>query len=650
MKRRYVKKNKLVKKIKTLYKSVFKTYLRFYKKTKRKFKKVDYDYVLARTAFVSLVVIIWFSGPSFIGITTSYYNDVETSHNNLQAGVVDIEVLNGDLDTLESSLSFGSGTTTKKQIQVQGGPQSSPFIYHASTTDVLGDLSFCNDLSLDISLNGNPWQVGSTTTFVSATTTLISTSTPDLWDITFNTLSASSTPNSVCTFNFTYNAVQNSDPVLGGGFVDSEVASTTIYSWGLRINKVYYDVDSPKRGTDKTNEWVEIYNQTDTDIDMTGWKICDNTSCDTIPTSDPIPAKGFAVITPDKSTWDYWQRADGVVSIVLGNLIGNGLANTADMLVLKRPDGMIIDQMNWGTPDTTWVNYKDNLWNPGALDVPKGSTLGRKPNGYDTNSPSDFVKLSPPVLNLIYPDQSGTLTWYWTYNYNITWTATNPNGNDSDLLIDLAFIKDTDGSSSPTPLDEEVSIGKRLSNTGSYNWQVPSGFLGYIWLKIVAFGPENPMLNTKMNSGKIYDPAPMQILLTKPEEDNSLEQITGALTPVEEETPKDSEDDLPKVEESENAVPEESIETKEVSLAPEEVLKPESSPDEPKPEGSSEEQPLVSPKELAPEPLPEDLDKTVTEVKEESNDDKVIISPETEPLVLPEAEPEPVVDNPAETQ
>lgn len=544
----------------------------------------DYVAVLSKAAAVSFVAVVSFFGMNHIGVTSSYYNDKETSQNILQAGVVDIELINGGFETLESYLNFGSGQTLQKQIKVLGGPQSNPFLYSATTTNIAGDLSFCQEIGFDVDLNESlAWQTGVLESFVSATTTLYATSTGDNWNINFNLPASSSTPNSVCSFDFVYNAVQYPEPIGEWGFVDSEIAATTIYSWGLRINKVYYDVASD-RGAEGKNEWVEIYNQTDTDIDMTGWGICDADTCDTVPSSDPIPAKGFAVITPDESTWDYWQRENGVVSILLDDSrIGSGLNNDADMLVLKRPDGMIIDQMNWGTPVTTWTKYNDNLWNSGAVDVSEGSTLGRKPNGFDTNQASDFVKLSPPLLSLIYPDQSGILTWHWTYDYDIEWNARNPNGEDEDLSINLSYVQDTDGDQSLSLVDGEFIIGKNILNTGIFNWTVPSGFTGYIWLKIAAFSPENPILNTSLISGKVYSPAPAKILVTEPEEPV---EILGALTLAPLEDEEIIEDKEPSASGSieevpiETKEPEEQVEqTGEVVVEVEEAILPEPAED-----------------------------------------------------------------------
>ncbi|MBI5079492.1 lamin tail domain-containing protein [Candidatus Wolfebacteria bacterium] len=280
------------------------------------------------------------------------------------------------------------------------------------------------------------------------------------------------------------------------------------------INKVYYDT-APGKGLEGDNEWIELYNKTDEPVDVSGWTVCDNTSCDVLPPSPGIPAKGFAVITGATTTWDYWHIPAGIIKIVLADgKIGNGLNNDADMLSLTSSDGAVMDRMNYGVPDPGWNYYNAlNVWNPGAVDVPEGGALSRSPTGYDTNQPSDFVGLFPPEVDLIYPDEAGSYTWYWTYNYDIKWAATNPNGDNNDLKINLYWIKDDDGSKTITEGDTTNLIVEGTENDGIYNWTVPSGFLGYIWIKIVAVGPENPMLNDISISGDIWDPPTPERLL-----------------------------------------------------------------------------------------------------------------------------------------
>jgi len=157
----------------------------------------------------------------------------------------------------------------------------------------------------------------------------------------------------------------------------------------LVINEVYYDVASGK-GIETDNEWVEIYNPTDGAIDISGWKICDNTYCDTIPSSAPIPANGFAVITARSTTWGFWLSIPSeVVKIILDNDIGNGLHNDNDRVILKRADDTEVDVMSYG--DDTYA------FSPACPDVTEGHSWERSPAGKDTDTAGDFVDRSIPT-------------------------------------------------------------------------------------------------------------------------------------------------------------------------------------------------------------------------------------------------------------
>lgn len=574
---------------------------------------------------VALTVILVLGVASFgrLGITNAFYNDSEaSSDNSFITGSLDFLITDSGFETTEPTLSFNSGTTTTKTIGVSLETNSNPIKYQASTTNVSGDIPFCDAIDLDASLDGQSQFIGSLTDFVSPATTTASS-----WKYDFSISPSASFYNNICTFNFEYSGRQTAphNEYEDGGYYDVETATSTIYSWGFRINKVYYDVASD-RGVEPANEWVEIYNQTDQPIDIADWQICDNTGCDTFASTSPImiPAKGFAVITASSTTWDYWEIANGVVPIVLDSRIGNGLSNDGDRLILKRPDGVVMDEMAWGN-DTS-------IWDPASLDVPEGHTLGRRPNGYDTNQASDFVDLAPPVLNLINPDQSGLLTWYWTYNYNILWTAVNLNGPDSALKINLSYLKDTDGSNTMTPSDESVVIASDLENTGSYSWDLPSGFLGYIWVKITAFGPENPMLNTFMISGKIYDPFLVDTFLLDLR-DEPEEEVLGAMTPA---LPEDMvEDEVVIAEDSPITVPQEEAETV-ATTTPEMVVEPavEST------EISSEvtEEPIIEEEPIITEESVVEPEPVTPAIETES----VTVNP-PDPVEMKEPEPEPVV-------
>jgi hypothetical protein len=462
-----------------------------------------------------LIVGLNWTGLSAVGNTVAMFNDVESSVENvLEAGVIDFTLNDNGFDPLKSAVSMGPGDITRKIIDVVPDVLSNPLQYYASSTNFSGDDVFCEGLNVDLKFDDGT-KYGGDTFYSSSLLGFKTTATTSLdsWMYEFGA-GAQNFQNKVCEFDVDYNGWQTRHeyPTYEqGGFSDTEKIKNKISSWGFRINKVYYDV-VPDRGSEGDNEWVEIYNQTNIDLDISGWEICDNSSCDVLPQTAPIPAFGFGVITASTTTWGFWNIPNNIRKIVLsdGN-IGNRLGNSEDMLVLKRPDGVIVDQMNWGVPNTSWNNHNDELWNPGVVDVTEGNTLARVPSGYDTDQPSDWKELTPPEVDLIYPDEAGSYTWYWDQDYNIEWTAINHNGDDADLNIDISYIKDINHDGVISDGDIEYPVVSNTANDGIYNWTVYPGFVGYIWVKLVAIGPENPMLNDVAISGDIWDPVPIFI-------------------------------------------------------------------------------------------------------------------------------------------
>jgi signal peptidase len=163
------------------------------------------------------------------------------------------------------------------------------------------------------------------------------------------------------------------------------------------INEVYYDVDSAHQstGTENHNEWIELYNAGPDAIDISGWIIEDSgpaASTDVIPSTPPIPADTFVVITPSSSTWNYWPSIpSGAVKIVLTSTdtkIGNGLNNEGDRVILRDSGRNVVDAISYGNDNS--------VWDPGCPSVATGHSLARSSKGYDTNQPGDFVDLATP--------------------------------------------------------------------------------------------------------------------------------------------------------------------------------------------------------------------------------------------------------------
>ncbi len=543
----------------------------------------------AKAVSAALIATVIFASLAGVGSTVSMYSDTEVSTGNLMvAGQVDFIATSTPWNPIEVAVSMAPGDSTQKIFGIGPG-ESNPFQYFASTT-VRGDEDFCVGIQVSLGQGAETFYNGSLANLKTATTTSLEEM------VLSATTGVNNFTNKVCDFDMNFAGWQTRNSYINmGGFNDTEVATGTIASWGFRINKVYYDVKTPERGEEGTNEWVEIYNQTNTGIDISGWEICDNTSCDTLPTAPLIPAQKYAVIVATSTTATsttvsnslpaFWYLPSEVTQININNLIGNGLANDADMLILKRPDGVIVDQMNWGTPNIGWTNYNEDVWNPGAIDVVEGNVLARVPSGHDTDAPSDWAEIRPPTVDLIYPDEGGSYTWYWNHNYNILWSATNNNGPDENLDISIFYVKDVNHDTIISLGDTVHTIAETTANDGLFNWTVPSGFLGYIWIHLVATGPENPMLNTGTVSGKIYDPF---LLFIGPENvevpeailevGEKTSDIPSAELPLQEVIAAREEEILPMEPVPEEIILEESVEVSAEPVVAEPSIVPEESP------------------------------------------------------------------------
>ncbi len=102
-------------------------------------------------------------------------------------------------------------------------------------------------------------------------------------------------------------------------------------------------------GDDELKEWFEVYNTTDSTIDLNGWTIADNGSDSHIITSTTtvlVPAKGYLVL--GEST-DTTSNGTAPVGYAYGDDIT--LGNSGDEIVLIK-DGVVIHSVGYGAYDT----------------------------------------------------------------------------------------------------------------------------------------------------------------------------------------------------------------------------------------------------------------------------------------------------------
>lgn len=117
---------------------------------------------------------------------------------------------------------------------------------------------------------------------------------------------------------------------------------------------------------DGQNEWIELFNKTQKNIDLTGFSLEDG-SKKSNNLEGIIKSQGYFILEKPKGA----------------------LNNSGDAITLKDNSGNVIDQLSYG--DWNDGNTEDNA--PQANDP---NSLARKSDGYDTNiDKDDFMGLSP---------------------------------------------------------------------------------------------------------------------------------------------------------------------------------------------------------------------------------------------------------------
>ena len=190
---------------------------------------------------------------------------------------------------------------------------------------------------------------------------------------------------SLVSYKLTYGFFSDSANSLANTFAAASVFPTPTPSGSLLINEVFVAGNS-------NEEWVEIFNNTLSSIDISGWSIADNTSSDPIPSSTPIPAGGYAVIVSNDSIVSVPLS---VIKIQLGSAIGNGFAVGGDNVSLTNPSAVVVDSMNWGS--------NTDFFSPSISGLVSGSSMARNPNGVDTNTAADWIIDSTPTIGVANP-------------------------------------------------------------------------------------------------------------------------------------------------------------------------------------------------------------------------------------------------------
>ena len=145
----------------------------------------------------------------------------------------------------------------------------------------------------------------------------------------------------------------------------------------LRITEIFASAGMGSR--DAAFEWVEVFNAGSEPIDLSGWTIADNVAVDVLPGGVVAPG---AYVTIGGSA----EAADGAVDVVLEDgRIGNGLANTGDVVTLRDPHGRVVDEVDYRAPPIPLpevgrsIALSGDVWALNAVPSPGGDGVTPPP-------------------------------------------------------------------------------------------------------------------------------------------------------------------------------------------------------------------------------------------------------------------------------
>ncbi|MCK4333050.1 MAG: lamin tail domain-containing protein [Thermoplasmatales archaeon] len=212
----------------------------------------------------------------------------------------------------------------------------------------------------------------------------------------------------------------------------------------IRINEIMYN----PAGADNGHEWIEIYNNADYAINITGWRLYEQGVNHTLSLKNgsmEIPADGFAVIADNYLNFliDYPSYS--------GTLIDSSfkLSNTGEYLAIKNDVLEIIDEVTYvpqnGANNTGMtIEYKaDDIWEvslvyggtPGAPNSEWGPPF--EPTDPLPENNSENISINPTISVLVTDPDNDTMnvSFYNASDDNLIGTAANvPNGSRAEAI------------------------------------------------------------------------------------------------------------------------------------------------------------------------------------------------------------------------
>lgn len=229
------------------------------------------------------------------------------------------------------------------------------------------------------------------------------------------------------------------------------------------INEIMY---APSTGEP---EWVELYNKTNSSINLRKWKIGDNSTSTTIIDVDKfIPANSYIVITRDSSILNYYNIPSEIIKVNLPSL-----NNTGDAVVIRDSVGFIVDSVFY---DPNWGG------NTGGKSLERKFADTSSLNPFNWFSSESIYKATPGRINSITPKNNDLLVSRIIFNpatpikgdnVSISTLIKNVGKNSAQFILNL--FEDTNLDSIPDNListSENLFLSQNDSMNYNFNYVI----------------------------------------------------------------------------------------------------------------------------------------------------------------------------------
>ncbi|MDO8550231.1 MAG: lamin tail domain-containing protein [Ignavibacteria bacterium] len=249
---------------------------------------------------------------------------------------------------------------------------------------------------------------------------------------------------------------------------NKRIIQFTVYPPGNEYNDVVINeiMYAPSTGEP---EWIELYNRTESPVNLKGWEFSDNSTNVTITTNDKIIESGsFIVLSKDSSILNFYTVP---VEIIVLNL--PALNNTGDAVVIKDSLGILLDSLSY---------FPDWGGNSGGRSLERISVNDNSNLQSNWGTSVSINKATPGIINSLTPkDFDIKISSFKTENnfgilgeeIKFTIQVNNPGLNNSNNFL-LKIFNDISADSIPQQSEQigEISGTSILSGDSSqFNFQ-----------------------------------------------------------------------------------------------------------------------------------------------------------------------------------